>query len=160
MDRMAEEGFYLRRFNNGSPPKRSEIFANLSAEWWSTVDQLIERRAVILPNDEKLVAQLTSRRKLYDSKGRERLESKADLRARGVESPNRADPLIGAIILAQDRQVNWAEARELRDEINRRARARGERFAGLFPPNPSGLVRPGGLSGSRKQVLKQARPRS
>ena len=106
MDRMAEEGFYLRRFNNGSPPKRSEIFANLSAEWWSTVDQLIERRAVILPNDEKLVAQLTSRRKLYDSKGRERLESKADLRARGVESPDRADALIGAIILAQDRQVN------------------------------------------------------
>jgi len=133
MDRMAEEGFYLRRFNNGSPPKRSEIFANLSAEWWSTVDQLIERRAVILPNDEKLVAHLTSRRKLYDSKGRERLESKADLRARGVESPDRADALIGAIILAQDRQVNWAEARELRDEINRRARARGERFAGLFP---------------------------
>jgi hypothetical protein len=95
--------------------------------------QLIERRAVIIPNDEKLIAQLTSRRKLYDSRGRERLESKADLRARGVESPDRADAIIGAIILAQDRQVNWAEARELRDEINRRARRGGERFAGLFP---------------------------
>jgi hypothetical protein len=42
---------------------------------------------------------LTSRRKLYDSKGRERLECKADLTARGVESPDRADALIGAIIL-------------------------------------------------------------
>jgi hypothetical protein len=101
---------------------------------WSTVGQLIERRAVIIPNDEKLVAQLTSRRKQYDSKGREKIESKADLRARGVESPDRADAIMGSIILAQNRQVNWAEARELRDEINRRARRLGDsRFAGISP---------------------------
>jgi phage terminase large subunit len=87
MDRMAEEGFHLQRINNGSPAKRADIYFNLSAEWWSTVGQLIERRQIIIPNDEKLIAQLTSRRKLYDSKGRERLESKADLKARGVESP-------------------------------------------------------------------------
>src|SRR5262249_28522986 len=97
---------------------------------------LIERRAVILPNDEKLVAQLTSRRKLYDSRGREKLESKADLRARGVESPDRADAIIGAIIMAQDRQIDGAtarELRELREEINRRARRGNERYGGLFP---------------------------
>ena len=44
--------------------------------------------------DEKLVAQLTSRRKLYDSKGREKLESKAEMRARGLQSPDRADALL------------------------------------------------------------------
>jgi hypothetical protein len=63
MDRMAEEGFHLQRFNNGQAAKRTEIYTNLSAEWWSTIGQLIEPRAVIIPNDEKLVAQLTSRRK-------------------------------------------------------------------------------------------------
>ena len=52
MDRMQEERFYLQRFNNGSPAKRSEIYANLSAEWSSTVGQLIERRQIIIPNDE------------------------------------------------------------------------------------------------------------
>jgi hypothetical protein len=52
-----------------------------------------------IPNDEKLIAQLTSRRKLYDSRGREKLESKADLASRGVESPDRADALIGAAML-------------------------------------------------------------
>jgi hypothetical protein len=36
---------------------------------------------------------------LYDSKGRERLESKADLASRGVESPDRADALIGGIMM-------------------------------------------------------------
>src|SRR4030088_459484 len=95
MDRMQEQNFYLQRFNNGSPAKRSDIYANLSAEWWSTAGQLIERRQIIIPNDEKLIAQLTSRRKLYDSKGRERLESKADLKARGGEAPDTGDALIG-----------------------------------------------------------------
>jgi phage terminase large subunit len=99
MDRMQEEGFYLQRINNGSQAKRADIYFNLSAEWWSTVGQLIERRQIIIPNDEKLIAQLTSRRKLYDSKGRERLESKADLKSRGVESPDRADAIIGAIMM-------------------------------------------------------------
>jgi hypothetical protein len=55
MDRMAEESFFFQRFNNGAPAKRNEIYANLSAEWWSTVGQLIERRLIIIPNDEKLV---------------------------------------------------------------------------------------------------------
>ena len=96
---MSEQEFHLRRFNNGSSAKQATIFANLSAEWWSTVGQLVERRFIRIPNDEKLVAQLTSRRKLYDSKGREKLESKADLASRGVESPDRADALIGAVML-------------------------------------------------------------
>jgi phage terminase large subunit len=100
MDRMAEEGFYCKRVNNGSAASKPNLYANLVTEWWSTVGELIEHRRVIIPPDEKLVAQLTSRQKLYDSKGRERLESKADMRARGLESPDRADALIGAIMLS------------------------------------------------------------
>jgi hypothetical protein len=70
MDRMAEQDFHLHRVNN-SQARRNDIFTNLSAEWWSTVGQLIERRLIRIPSgDGKLVAQLTSRRKLYDSCGR------------------------------------------------------------------------------------------
>ena len=46
------------------------------------------------------MAQLTSCRKSYDSKGREKLESKAEMRARGLESPDRADAVIGAAVMA------------------------------------------------------------
>jgi hypothetical protein len=114
---MMEERFYLQRFNNGSPAKRSDIYANLAAEWWSTVGQMVERRQIIIPNDEKLIGQLTSRRKLYDSKGHEKLESKADLKARGVESPDRADALIGAIVLSLESQIDWKEALAFQKEI-------------------------------------------
>jgi hypothetical protein len=120
MDCMQEEGFYLHRFNNGSPAKRSDIYANLSAEWWSTVGQLIERRQIIIPNNEKLIAQLTSRRKLYDSKGREKLESKADLRAHGVESPDRADAVIGAIVLGLSRKSTGKKRWRSRKKSNAR----------------------------------------
>jgi hypothetical protein len=37
MARIAEQDFHLHRVNNGSQANRSDIFANLSAEWWSTV---------------------------------------------------------------------------------------------------------------------------
>jgi hypothetical protein len=37
MDRMAEEGYHLQGFNNGQAAKRTEIYTNLAAEWWSTV---------------------------------------------------------------------------------------------------------------------------
>ena len=44
MDAMQESNFYLQRINNGSQAKRADIYFNLSAEWWSIVGQLIERR--------------------------------------------------------------------------------------------------------------------
>src|SRR5260370_8935252 len=48
MDPMEEERFCLQRYNNGATAKRSDIYANLSAEWWSTLSHLIERRHLII----------------------------------------------------------------------------------------------------------------
>jgi hypothetical protein len=123
LDRLQEQGWFLTRINNGAPAKRPDIFCNLATEQWSEVAQLIERRAIVLPSaDEKLVSQLCSRRMLYDSKGREKVESKADLRARGVESPDRADALIGAIALGQESQIDWNQALAFQKEIKHQMR--------------------------------------
>jgi hypothetical protein len=99
LDRLAENGFHLKHVHNGSPAQRSESFADLAAESWATVAQLIERKLIRLPPDERLVAQLTSRQRRYDSRGRLRLEPKSDLTSRGVESPDRADALIGSVMM-------------------------------------------------------------
>jgi hypothetical protein len=77
------------------------LYTNLSAEWWSRFGELVEKKAIVLEADERLVAQLSSRQKEYDSKGREKLESKTDMRARGLESPDRADAVIGAVMLSE-----------------------------------------------------------
>ena len=42
--------------------------------------------------------QLTSRQKIYDSDGRERLEPKDKMKARGLRSPDLADALVGAVM--------------------------------------------------------------
>jgi hypothetical protein len=46
-------------------------------------------------------------------RGREKLEPKSDLRARGLESPDLADALIGAIMLNTPGQSGGITAREL-----------------------------------------------
>jgi hypothetical protein len=133
MDRMAEEGYFLKRFNNGAQAAQPNVYVNLSAEWWGTVGQLIERRVIRIPNDEKLIAQLTSRRKLYDSKGREKLESKADLASRGVESPDRADALIGALMLGIGSNSGALNPKAMeRDAAFIREQNRRKRNANLF----------------------------
>jgi hypothetical protein len=71
----------------------------LSCYYTKTKNKIQKKSKPSSPNCEKLISQLTSRQKLYDSKGRERLESKADLKARGGESPDRADALIGAVAM-------------------------------------------------------------
>jgi hypothetical protein len=78
---------------------------------------------------------LSSRRKLYDSEGRERLESKADLASRGVESPDRADALIGGVMMGigSDPYALNPRARqamhEMMDQTIRRMKRNRSRFA-------------------------------
>ena len=47
-------------------------------------------------------------------------DARRDLRARGVESPDRADALIGAIILGQESQIDWKAALAFQKEIKHR----------------------------------------
>jgi hypothetical protein len=78
---------------------------------------------------------LSSRRKLYDTKGRERLESKADLASRGVESSDRADALIGAVIMGIGSNPYALNPRarqamhEMMDQTIRRMERNHSRFA-------------------------------
>jgi hypothetical protein len=87
--------------NNGSAADKPEAYANKGAEIWFEARVKIEKGEIILPNDPELVAQLTSRRGWPDSKGRLQLESKADMRSRGLPSPDRADAVLGAMLPAR-----------------------------------------------------------
>jgi hypothetical protein len=104
MDRLAEKGYHLRRFRNGDPAQNKKDFFNSDAEKWSTVGKLIQNRQIIIKDVkpdrlERLVKQLTSRQKIYDSDGRERLEPKDKMKARRLHSPDLADALIGAVMM-------------------------------------------------------------
>ena len=57
------------------------------------VREWLESRQVTLPRDDKLRQDLTSPRATFMSDGRLQVESKAQLRSRGVASPDSGDAL-------------------------------------------------------------------
>jgi phage terminase large subunit len=89
-------GIFARRINNNAPARRPQEFANADAEAWFAFRRALEKRILILPVDQELMKQLSSRRLQYDHKARIQLEPKDSLRARGLPSPDRADAIIGA----------------------------------------------------------------
>jgi hypothetical protein len=76
-------------------------YENLGTEMWGNIRSLLEENmkaylnglepVIELPNDEKLIAQLSTRKFKMTSRGRIALERKEDMKKRGLDSPDRAD---------------------------------------------------------------------
>jgi hypothetical protein len=96
-DQLQAMGWRINRVNNGAAPRYSEHYANLAAEMWFEGAKQIERREVILPEDDDLRAQLLDRKRVPHARGKLALESKHDMKKRGISSPDRADAVFGAM---------------------------------------------------------------
>jgi hypothetical protein len=66
---------------------------------WHGAGEVIAGYGVILPPDDRLKAQLTTRKIKLLSDGRLGVESKKDMAARGLNSPDRADAVVGVIAI-------------------------------------------------------------
>jgi len=78
--------------NVAEVPSISERFYRLRDELWWKVRELFEKRAISIPNDDELIGEL-SIIKYSEPDGKIKVESKKDLKRRGVASPNKADAL-------------------------------------------------------------------
>ena len=96
-DRLAELGWAVRRVNNEAAAREAENFANLGTEIWIAGVRKIEKGEVILPDDKALSAQLTSRKAFTNSRGQIVLETKSQMRSRGLPSPDRAEAILGCL---------------------------------------------------------------
>lgn len=97
LDRLREIGWELQRQNNGSQARDKESYRNRGAELWFEAARKFENGRVILEADDVTVAQLTERQGYTPSDGRREVESKEDMRGRGLDSPDRADAIVGAL---------------------------------------------------------------
>ena len=93
VDRLRELKHVVIGIDSSSKPLRSEPkFLNRRAEmWWETAEWI--RSGGCVPNDGELISELTTPTYRFDSSGRLQLESKADMKRRGVPSPDKADAL-------------------------------------------------------------------
>lgn len=72
----------------------SEYYDNLTTHMWAILRELLENKQIEIVDDAELFGQLTSRKYKMASNGKLRLESKEDMKKRGLDSPDRADSLV------------------------------------------------------------------
>jgi hypothetical protein len=87
VDRLAELDLPVTRYNGGEAPIDKERFVNARAEdYWTLRERFEQGEIDIDPDDDKLAAQLGSIKWGIGSRGRIKIESKDDMRKRGLPS--------------------------------------------------------------------------
>jgi len=100
VDRLRELNLPARGINVAESPAMGTIYVNLRAELWGKMKAWLEKRDCKIPKDESLLAELVSPRYSFNSNGKMKLESKDEMRKRGIGSPDMADAL--ALTFASD----------------------------------------------------------
>lgn len=79
-------------FAKKAPKTKSARFYDDIVTWmWSNVRDLMEANELKLPDNSILLGEFSTRKYHFISNGKQRLESKDDLKKRGLHSPDRAD---------------------------------------------------------------------
>lgn len=79
-------------FAKKSPKSKSARFYDDIVTWmWANVRELMKDKEVKLPDDSVLVGEFSTRKYYFQSNGKMKLESKEELKKRGLSSPDRAD---------------------------------------------------------------------
>ncbi len=99
-DRLAELKLPARGINVSETAAMSELYPNLRSELWFKGREWFDAKDCNLLGDEDLAAELVLPRFKYASNGKRQVESKDDMKKRGIPSPNRADAFL--LTLASD----------------------------------------------------------
>lgn len=94
VDRLRELGLPVVGVNVSEAPSMGGLYLNLRAELWSRAKEWLQARDCKLPDDERLTGELTLPKYRFASNGKMQLESKDDMKKRGVSSPDYADALV------------------------------------------------------------------
>lgn len=86
------------------PKSASKYYASFTTYMWAKCRDLMQDKQIQLPNDEELVAQFSCRKYQMASIGKQRLESKDDMKKRGISSPDRADAVALACLQVKKRE--------------------------------------------------------
>lgn len=92
-DRLREQGHPVTPVNFGEKAWDEARFVNRPSELWWMLREALQAGTMALPEDRRLMADLTNVKYGFDSSGRIKLESKADVKKRLGRSPDRGDAL-------------------------------------------------------------------
>jgi hypothetical protein len=116
VDRMQELGLPVYGINVGEASSGDKKrFMRLRDELWWRGREWFEGLACSMPQDDPLISELVQPLYRYESTGKIRVESKQELKDRGIKSPNRADAFL----------LTFAGGDYLRDSISKMPIATG-----------------------------------
>lgn len=92
-DVLKDQGYDCKGLIANAKAEDTEKFFDLRMEAYWLLKEMFEQDRISIPNDPKLISQLTSLKFEYTARGQRRLISKEKLRKEGRESPDRADAL-------------------------------------------------------------------
>lgn len=80
-------------FGSKVPEEQAIYYADMPTYLWSLVKDVLKEGSITIQDDEETVAQLSVRKYSVSSSGKIQIESKKDMKKRGIGSPDRADAL-------------------------------------------------------------------
>ena len=112
VDRLRELNVPVRGVNVSEAPAAKDNYVNLRSELWFKVKGWLEQKTVSLIEDKRLLTELTSVRYRFTSQGKMQVESKDEMKRRGLKSPDVADALVlsmaeEAIVMMGGGSLDW-----------------------------------------------------
>lgn len=104
VDRLNELGLPVRGINVGESASANDRYMRLRDELWFKGREWFQRRDCKLPDDRGLVAELTAPTYTHSSAGKLIVESKQDMKDRGMQSPDLADAFLLTLAGGLDRR--------------------------------------------------------
>lgn len=109
VDRLKELNLNVTGINVAESAKDNITFINKRAEVWWNVRELFRQDLIKIPDDEELIAELTTMKYKYSSNGRIQIESKDDVKKRTGKSPDKADAFCLAFYVDFDSDTGLIE---------------------------------------------------
>lgn len=106
VDRLRELKLPARGINVSESPAMGATYLNLRAELWHKAKAWLEKRDCKIPNNEDLIGELATVRYTFTSNGKIKIESKDDIRRRGLKSPDMADAFV-LTFAADAATISW-----------------------------------------------------
>ena len=91
VDRCIELGLPVRGVNVGESAAVSNKYMRLRDELWFKAREWFDAKDCHIENDDELIAELTGPKYKFTSSGKIQVESKDDMKKRGIRSPDKAD---------------------------------------------------------------------
>ena len=111
LDRLREQGLPVTGINVGEAARDPEHYSRLRDELWFKGRAWLQQGDAILPADGVLVGELTATSYSFSSSGKIEVDSKAELKRRGLPSPDVADAFLLTFAVAEQKREKGLHGR-------------------------------------------------